>query len=298
MRAPTAVFLLSIAALAVLPAAGAAAVLKCQARAAYDQPGTHISFTGLAGDGEVPFTFEWDFGDGTNSLDQNPSHDYATAGLYLAVLRVTDGSAPTQACLDTVVVCAGLACDPTCLVSASSRWGEAPLDVQFTATPIFAPEPDSWSWRFGDGETGVGTTTNHAYATDGTYWAIATGHTAQGQFDCYPVRVSALDHNVVGIPPIDPLADAELGLVAGPNPFRTMTAIGYNLPRAGRMRLTIVDVSGRTVAELLDADRPAGRGTSVWQGVGTGGRSLPPGLYFARLEHEGKVRSIRLARTR
>ncbi len=37
-----------------------------------------------------PFTFHWDFGDGANSAEQNPSHTYAKVGEYTATLTVTN----------------------------------------------------------------------------------------------------------------------------------------------------------------------------------------------------------------
>jgi len=37
-----------------------------------------------------PFTFKWDFGDGSNSTEQNPVHTYAKVGEYTATLTVTN----------------------------------------------------------------------------------------------------------------------------------------------------------------------------------------------------------------
>ncbi len=37
-----------------------------------------------------PFSFSWDFGDGSKSTDQNPSHTYAKVGEYTATLTVTN----------------------------------------------------------------------------------------------------------------------------------------------------------------------------------------------------------------
>jgi hypothetical protein len=126
---------------------------------------------------------------------------------------------------------------------------------------------------------------------------VATIHTAHANYDCHStIRVSALSFDVANVPPVEGSAlrlDA-----ARPNPFRAMTALGFNLPQAGRVRLTIVDVSGRTVAELLNGDHAAGPGHAIWQGLTAEARQVAPGLYFARLEHQGLVRSIRIVRLR
>ncbi|MCK4703334.1 PKD domain-containing protein, partial [Candidatus Bathyarchaeota archaeon] len=42
-------------------------------------------------DGTIAQYF-WDFGDGTNSTDANPSHPYAEPGTYTVSLKVTDNS--------------------------------------------------------------------------------------------------------------------------------------------------------------------------------------------------------------
>ena len=41
-------------------------------------------------------SFEWDFGDGTNSVDINPTHTYAVAGIYSTTLTVTDNQSLTN----------------------------------------------------------------------------------------------------------------------------------------------------------------------------------------------------------
>jgi hypothetical protein len=48
-----------------------------------------VQFTDASGGGMPPYTYEWDFGDSTNSTDQNPTHTYTTAGAYNVTLTVT-----------------------------------------------------------------------------------------------------------------------------------------------------------------------------------------------------------------
>ena len=46
---------------------------------------------GTASGGCQPYTWEWDFGDGTtNSLERNPCHTYTSTGQYTATITVTD----------------------------------------------------------------------------------------------------------------------------------------------------------------------------------------------------------------
>jgi PKD repeat protein len=52
-----------------------------------DQP---IHFTGTAYGGTPPYTWEWTFGDGGSSTNQNSDHIYKVAGKYNVTLTVTD----------------------------------------------------------------------------------------------------------------------------------------------------------------------------------------------------------------
>jgi len=91
---------------------------------------------------------------------------------------------------------------------------------------------------------------------------------------------------------------AELRLDGAPNPFTDQTAVRFQLPAAGPVRVTLHDLAGRTLAVLAEGQRPAGGHTIAWGGLDGQGRRLPAGLYFLRLRtQEGElVRRIALAR--
>jgi hypothetical protein len=82
-----------------------------------------------------------------------------------------------------------------------------------------------------------------------------------------------------------------------PNPFHGSTAIGYQLARAGRVRLSILDLRGRECARLRDEESAPGSHTITWNGRDQQGRELPPGVYFVRLEAPGTGRkTLRIVR--
>lgn len=64
-----------------------------------------------------------------------------------------------------------------------------------------------------------------------------------------------------------------------PNPFNPSTSISFELPEATHARLTVHDLLGREVAVLVDALRPAGRHTVIFDAA-----DLPSGIYLYRLE--------------
>jgi hypothetical protein len=67
-----------------------------------------------------------------------------------------------------------------------------------------------------------------------------------------------------------------------PNPARGALRCSFDLPRAMRVRLEVLDVQGRVVAALAEGDFGAGRHERIWDASINGARAA--GLYFVRLE--------------
>jgi hypothetical protein len=82
-----------------------------------------------------------------------------------------------------------------------------------------------------------------------------------------------------------PVADFELAPVQ-PNPLRGAGRIGFALPSASSVRLSVVDVQGREVAVLAEGVFEAGRHQVRWEGASAG--QVGPGLYFVRLSVAGR----------
>ncbi len=78
----------------------------------------------------------------------------------------------------------------------------------------------------------------------------------------------------------------------GPNPFRTATRLTLDLPAPATVRADVVDVLGRRVTRLYDADAPAGLLSLSVDGA------LSPGLYLVRVDVDGTVLSRPLIRAR
>jgi hypothetical protein len=83
------------------------------------------------------------------------------------------------------------------------------------------------------------------------------------------------------------------GLMCAPNPFVSSTTISFTLPVASAVKLRVFDVTGRTVADLLDAEQATGSQVIHWSPV-----NLPSGLYIARLETPGNTQMLKLLLTK
>ena len=68
-----------------------------------------------------------------------------------------------------------------------------------------------------------------------------------------------------------------------PNPFNPVTVIGFSLPAAAHVNISVYDVAGRCMRVLLDRDMPAGRSEVTWNGMDSAGSAAASGIYFCRL---------------
>jgi hypothetical protein len=74
-----------------------------------------------------------------------------------------------------------------------------------------------------------------------------------------------------------------------PNPFNPLTRIRFELGAAGSTRLHVYDVSGRLVRTLIAGDHLAvGPHSVAWDGRNDGGGPVGSGVYYYRLDAEGR----------
>ncbi len=78
-----------------------------------------------------------------------------------------------------------------------------------------------------------------------------------------------------------------------PNPFNPETEIPFDLENEEYVRLTVFDVQGRQVTNLLDEHIKAGRHSVVWN-AGDEHPKPASGLYLARMQAGGQTKSIKL----
>ena len=98
--------------------------------------------------------------------------------------------------------------------------------------------------------------------------------------------VTAVPGGDDGVPPLPVSLEGNR-----PNPFNPRTRIVFALPGPGavRARLTVYDLRGRRVAQLVDGELPPGRHTVDWDGRDDGGGAVASGVYLCRLVAGGVV---------
>ncbi|HZR54325.1 MAG TPA: PKD domain-containing protein [Streptosporangiaceae bacterium] len=161
-----------------------------------------VSFTGSATGGTAPYSYSWNFGDGSSSTAQNPSHTYSSAGTFTATLTVTDSSSPAKTATATATVTVSAVGNPlAATASAVPTSGQIPLGVAFTGTATGGNPPYSYSWNFGDGSSSTAQNPSHTYSAAGTYTATLTVTDSSSPVKTATSTVTITASPVQGTPP-------------------------------------------------------------------------------------------------
>jgi flagellar hook assembly protein FlgD len=84
-----------------------------------------------------------------------------------------------------------------------------------------------------------------------------------------------------------------------PDPFSThapYTTIRFHLPETAHTTLRIFNAAGRRVRGLVDAELEPGQHVATWDGRNDGGQESGAGVYFYRLEADGRSTARSLIR--
>jgi len=197
----------------------------------------------------------------------------------LARLLPTETSAP-------VVTVLGPVGDATLAIGSTQRlaWGATDavgvqsVDVYLSRTgpagpwtllAAGAPNTGGWDWNV----TGP--------PVNGTAWLLVVARNYSGRLG------SAIGGSAFSIA-TNPLAVGPAPAIGVslsppfPNPVRVRALVNYTLPRAGHVKLCLIDVQGRLASRMVDGEQTSGLHSAVLEVAG-----LTPGLYFARLQAPG-----------
>ncbi len=113
-----------------------------------------------------PTSWEWDFGDGETSDDQNPIHEFEEEGEYEVCLTISN---PADSCEDTYCEMVYVSHDTIGNCMAWFDYEEQDsLTVDFEGH-LMGSMSGTFTWDFGDSTTGSGQMVSHTYTTDGVY---------------------------------------------------------------------------------------------------------------------------------
>ncbi len=164
--------------------------------------------------------------------------------------------------------------------ASSLPLGTTPYTISVTSggTPVEAATVCLWKgeeiYLVGETDASGEMVLNPSPVTEGTMYVTVTKHNYIPYEGAAAVTTEAGVSTVVSLPP------APVIVGSSPNPFTRQTAIRFGIPRDGRVRIDIYDVSGRTITNLTDEEYPAGYHSIAWIAAR---RTIPAGIYFVRL---------------
>jgi len=143
----------------------------CQASFNYADSNCIVEFYGAGAS-----TYTWDFGDGSSGQGQYDYHVYSNNGTYNVCLYAYDqnGMICDTVCQNVYVS----ECNNTgggCQTDFTYTMGQSPCEYYFTATGA-----STYTWDFGDGNTGSGQNVNNTYSNDGMYYVLLMGYDSNG----------------------------------------------------------------------------------------------------------------------
>jgi len=223
---------------------------------------------------DEPFTYLWNFGDGTTSTEPNPTHRYPNGGTFNVTLTITDARGVSGTVTKAITVEGPPAAPP-----ADNDPPVAKFDVNKTTASVGealqftdqSTDPDGtvegWAWNFGDGGISTAENPTHAFMAAGAFTVslIVTDNDLADSVQSASTTITVQ-------------APTDVVVYSYPNPASTQATIFYNLP-AGTTSpvLRIFDLVGRLVRRV---ELPVAQTTYVWNLTADVGGAVANGLYF------------------
>ena len=156
----------------------------------------NIQFTDTSYDNDGSIVaWQWNFGDGTSSNEQNPIHRYEDDGIYNVTLTVTDNDGATSTIWKLITV----ENMPPVANFFYSPSNPRVSDVIYFYDESYDSDGEiiSWFWRFDDGSVSYKRNPSHKYNASGTYYVILTVRDDDGARDSVVKKIV-----ITNMPPV------------------------------------------------------------------------------------------------
>lgn len=144
--------------------------------------------------------WEWNFGDGNISNEQNPVHTFSGPASYMVCLKV-ENSDTAEHCLH--FICESITLDDSTFCTSdfiAVADSNSQVMYQYTFYDESSGNPDLWMWKFGDGNISHDQNPIHTYDEPGIYEVcLETWNTNYpGCTDSYCILVKTADYHQLG----------------------------------------------------------------------------------------------------
>lgn len=261
---------------------------------------------------ENPTSWAWDFGDGATSAAQNPSHEYANAGVYTVSLTVeNDCGSDDEMKTDYITVneppppSDEMHVDNIAMEKQSwyfARRAKATVKIvdQNGASVADATVEGEWSggasnsssgstnssgevvlyssWKWGDADFTFCVT--NVIKSGWTYNESANNMTCSGTESL--TSTTAISSAEINLDELDEEIKNKL-VFNYPNPFNPSTTINFFLPEADQVKVEVYNILGEKILILLEGKANAGLNSIVWNGTDASGKTITSGTYFFKV---------------
>jgi PKD repeat protein len=238
----------------------------------------------------------WNFGDGTTSTEQNPTHSYTSSGVFVVTLTVSGDD-----CQSSVSML---------IFTGDNIWYGDDFSALFVpfidglqvfflnlSTPG-GTDPYTYEWNFGDGNTSNDFMPIHTYAEAGVYTVTLTVTDANGVQSTFTATLNLITNEFTGRPQFlsasstNETAERVSGLRAFPNPVSEQLTMEFDARSQEVYRISILTLDGREVQSAA-AQMHAGRNQVTFDT-----RTLEGGMYLLRLQTGSEVRTLKFVKVR
>jgi len=113
----------------------------------------------------IPSLWNWDFGDGNTSTQQNPTHQYTQPGVYQ--VRLISGALAN--CPDTIIQQVVVSSNPIADFQLPNTCGNTVTFLDSSWTVMNMGQIVSWNWNFGNGQTSTQQSPQVTFQGNGPY---------------------------------------------------------------------------------------------------------------------------------
>jgi gliding motility-associated-like protein len=233
-----------------------------------------VSFTDQSTTANGTITqWEWNFGDGSTSTLQHPTHTYNLSGTFNVYLKVTTSAGCSNTLFKQQYIRAGAGAAADFIINMPN-YCEAPVTVSFTNNSQ-TDGTVTYSWNFGDGGTSTATNPTHTYNNYGSFPVTLTIQSSDG---CSNSKQKTLDLSAKNVSFSGPTsvcvgATATFTMTSSPKPLSQSWNISGSVYSDTFVTYTFTSAGNYDV--ILTNEFPGGCTTSKTQQVSVvGGPSI------------------------
>ena len=116
-------------------------------------------------DGEI-IAWEWNFGDDSYAIEQNPTHEYESKGVYTVTLTVIDNNGSMNSTSKHITIYNR---PPIADAGPDQVVNETLVSFDGTGSTDTDGTINTYRWYFGDGSSALGAVVSHNYTSNGIY---------------------------------------------------------------------------------------------------------------------------------